>query len=59
MIKIDDVFFYNEEFCILSCIENTKNIKIHIKQQHKHKFHDINIDNYVNNLINIYNIKNC
>jgi len=63
VVKIDDVFFYNEEFCILGCIicqyciENIKNIKTHIKQQHKYKFEDINIDEYVNNLINTYNIK--
>jgi len=64
VVKIDDVFFYNKEFCILGCIicqyciEDIRNIITHIKQQHKYKFEDINIDEYVNNLINTYNIKN-
>ena len=63
IIKINDVFFYNEEFQILGCIicqyciESTKTIKIHIKQHYKHKFKDINIDDYINKNIIIYNIK--
>ncbi len=57
--KIDDVFFYNEEFqvlgCIISqyCIESLNTIKTHIKQHHKYKFENIDIDNYIEKNINI------
>jgi len=63
VVKIDEVFFYNEEFHILKCmichycIESTRNIKTHIKQQHKHKSEDIKIDDYINYIINTYYIE--